>query len=150
MPLPPPQKKKCPFSGNGTSQLQGQKTSYISGNGTFQSHIFLIFQERSFRARKIKKRNPPQRNFLTASQKSFSHISGNGTSLYFLRKKLFFYFFEWNFLASSLKNFKRKLSKLKKVKKNNLKKFLTFREMELYSPILKNSCFKRELEKLEK
>ena len=45
-----------------------KKISYISGNETFLPHIFLIFQERTFRDRKVKK---------TRSEK-ISYISRNG------------------------------------------------------------------------
>ena len=63
------------ISGNVIS-LQDSKTFYIYGKVTLQAHIFLLFQEETFRAQKIKK----------------------------TRRKMFIYFGKWNFLAPSLKN----------------------------------------------
>ena len=46
--------------------------SYISGNGTFQHHIFLIFQEGNFRAQKIKNKKTTLKKLLMFQEMELS------------------------------------------------------------------------------
>ena len=74
------------------------------------------------------------------SKKSFSFISGNGTFLYFL-KNVSLIFPEMEFSSLKNKKFEEGTSELEKIKKPTLKKILIFREMELFSPKLKNLLY---------
>ena len=60
---------------------------------------------------------------------------------FYFGKMELLYFRKWNFLASSLKNFRRELSKLKEYKKINLKNFLIFQEIELFSTKLRKNYY---------
>ena len=64
----------------------------ISGNGTFQPHIFLVFKKGTLRARKIKK----------ACSEKISCILGNGT---FQPQALKTYISERNFLSAKTKTY---------------------------------------------
>ena len=76
-----------------------------------------------------------QKNFLnfflkkTRSEKSFSYISGNGTFLYFLKRKLFLYFRKWIFSIFRETETPKKILIFRKTE--TPKKFFIFQETEL-------------------
>lgn len=72
--------------------------SYVSRNGTFQPHIFLLLQERTFRTQKMTKKKQNQKNperikeFFIFSQKSFFLYFGRQNFLIFSNIFIFVYF----------------------------------------------------------
>ena len=58
---------------------------------------------------------------------------------YIFSKKIFLMFWQMKLSSPKIKKFWKGLSELKKLKKATLKKFLIFRDMELFSFKLKNS-----------
>ena len=81
-----------------------------------------------------------KRNQKNASWKNF---------LYFLKKKFFVYFGEWNFLAQVLKNshiFSEKIFLLwRELAKPRKQNFFIFWEMELSSPEIKKILFSKKI-----
>ena len=108
------------FSPSLEKKINSEKISYISRNGTFQPHIFLIFQERIFQALQIKKTLSeqssyvfPEKPFLVFQETELSitknkefqkrtFVAQKGKNHY---EKNVSYFEKRNFLALSLKKF---------------------------------------------